>query len=509
MMRVCLGDIVLILFVSFLLGPSARAECPDWTPPAGLGGAVDAGVDLPTVELWKAYRDEREHDHFLEALGPEEARARYRIESSQIESGCVTTAQLIDLGRALFLREFTPEEGLGEGRRDRPLLRRFQRQGRGGPDANHCASCHWKGGFAGGGDRVDNAFLDGDGDRLGSHAERNPIALWGSGWIELLGQQMTRELQSQAEDIKERGQTEGSATGTLEANGVSFGTLRATMDEVGEVVLDFSQLEGVDPDFVVRPFGWNGRYATLRGMTLWSYHMHLGLQATEWVTRSPEEIAFGPGRLEDPDEDGVEDELTSAQITAVVAFLSTIDSPVVEIPTTGGYRPDPSLPTMEAKAAPEYTDRWSAGLTTFEEIGCASCHQPRMTLHSSEYRLTDELSLDLATDSAEPRPSIRESSGYTVALFSDLRRHEMGPLEGELDRSSEFITRPLWGLRNSAPYMHDGSAATFDAAIAMHGREGSEALPAAQAFAALPEKRRADLRVFLNSLGRAPTIRIR
>lgn len=37
----------------------------------------------------------------------------------------------------------------------------------------------------------------------------------------------------------------------------------------------------------------------------------------------------------------------------------------------------------------------------------------------------------------------------------------------------EWRTPPLWGLRDSAPYMHDGSAATVLEAIAMHGGEAS------------------------------------
>jgi CxxC motif-containing protein (DUF1111 family) len=34
-------------------------------------------------------------------------------------------------------------------------------------------------------------------------------------------------------------------------------------------------------------------------------------------------------------------------------------------------------------------------------------------------------------------------------------------------------TAPLWGLRASAPYLHDGRAATVDAAISAHDGEAS------------------------------------
>jgi cytochrome c peroxidase len=39
--------------------------------------------------------------------------------------------------------------------------------------------------------------------------------------------------------------------------------------------------------------------------------------------------------------------------------------------------------------------------------------------------------------------------------------------------SQEWRTAPLWGLRDSAPYMHDGRAATVDEAIQMHDGESN------------------------------------
>ncbi len=39
----------------------------------------------------------------------------------------------------------------------------------------------------------------------------------------------------------------------------------------------------------------------------------------------------------------------------------------------------------------------------------------------------------------------------------------------------EWRTPPLWGVRSSAPYMHDGRAKTIAAAIDMHGGEAATA----------------------------------
>ena len=39
---------------------------------------------------------------------------------------------------------------------------------------------------------------------------------------------------------------------------------------------------------------------------------------------------------------------------------------------------------------------------------------------------------------------------------------------------SEWRTPPLWGVADSAPYLHDGRASTLDVAIRQHGGEASK-----------------------------------
>ena len=76
--------------------------------------------------------------------------------------------------------------------------------------------------------------------------------------------------------------------------------------------------------------------------------------------------------------------------------------------------------------------------------------------------------------------------GVRVPLFSDLKRHDMGPGLAENFGShidSEFITARLWGVADTAPYLHDGRATTLTDAILAHG---GEAQLARDAFAALP-----------------------
>jgi mono/diheme cytochrome c family protein len=70
------------------------------------------------------------------------------------------------------------------------------------------------------------------------------------------------------------------------------------------------------------------------------------------------------------------------------------------------------------------------------------------------------------------------------------------PASGPAGRQ-EWRTPPLWGLRDSGPYLHDGRADTVEEAIALHGGEGSN--PARNYFALTPAERR-QLLAFLKSL---------
>ncbi|GDY18561.1 hypothetical protein LBMAG55_18840 [Verrucomicrobiota bacterium] len=96
----------------------------------------------------------------------------------------------------------------------------------------------------------------------------------------------------------------------------------------------------------------------------------------------------------------------------------------------------------------------AAGQQLFMAAGCALCHVPSMQTGPSK---------DPAFDRKE------------VRLFSDLLLHDMGSLGDGIVQAQagprEMRTAPLWGLRVSAPYLHDGRATTLDAAIAAHDGE--------------------------------------
>jgi CxxC motif-containing protein (DUF1111 family) len=121
-----------------------------------------------------------------------------------------------------------------------------------------------------------------------------------------------------------------------------------------------------------------------------------------------------------------------------------------------------------------------AGRELFHTIGCAQCHVPELTTGPSD---------------------IAALSGKKVRLFSDLLLHNMGALGDGIAQGDagprEFRTPPLWGIRGSAPYLHDGRAPNLDRAIRAHDGEGSVAR---DRYQALTLTQRAQLLAFVNSL---------
>jgi hypothetical protein len=97
--------------------------------------------------------------------------------------------------------------------------------------------------------------------------------------------------------------------------------------------------------------------------------------------------------------------------------------------------------------------------------------------------------IEVAPDKATTNPLA------VAGNFSLSKSNEVLPRFGAGAR--EWRTPPLWGLRYSAPYLHDGRAATIEDAIKLHDGEG---LLAAQEFAKLTPAQCAQVCEFLESL---------
>ncbi len=113
-------------------------------------------------------------------------------------------------------------------------------------------------------------------------------------------------------------------------------------------------------------------------------------------------------------------------------------------------------------------------------VGCASCHTPVLSTGPN---------------------AIAALSNQRVPLYSDLLLHDMGSLGDGIAQGAantrEMRTAPLWGVRASAPYLHDGRAPTLESAIQQHD---GEAAIVRDRFLRLPYNLRAALLDFLNSI---------
>ncbi|HEY2775990.1 MAG TPA: di-heme oxidoredictase family protein [Candidatus Binatia bacterium] len=466
--------------------------------------------DVTTSELLTRAIDLRRREDFdrmLDAYEPGELIEHATLNDIDFDNRKLGVDTLFVVGDELFAYLFRPENGWGgKGRRIdaidyTPSPRRIHDGLKGGPDAFACASCHSKGGPDGAGTGTQNAFLRGDGVALASADQRNPPHMLGLGPVELLGREMSSELAAEAKaaaDAAKKGKR--AVDKPLVTKGVSFGTI--TSDADGK--LDYSKIQGVDPDLVIKPFGWKGHQATLRAMIEESLQIHQGLLSKRiqlaikdgTLDRGP----YGNGPWYDVDEDGVSLEIDSGMLTTVVGYLAQLEVPVIRPPHDA-----------------QLLDLFAAGRRSFETIGCASCHVPSLDLKDPKLNAADGVPnapaflIDLSKDGDQPKVEPRYASpttSYIVHLFSDLKRHDMGPslaspaAQGAI-AASVFLTRPLWGLAETAPYLHDGRAPTIQDAIVMHG---GEAKAARDAYLALDENGKAGVRVFLASLSRQPKL---
>src|SRR5438876_5139616 len=468
----------------------------------------DDAVLLQELEKAVDLRRREDFDRMLDARDPGELIEHATLTEKALDRRILGIDALFVVGDELFGYLFRPENGWGSGGTDRkaidytPRLRRIHLGAAGGPDAFGCFSCHSKGGVDGAGTQTQNAFFRGDGERTGGADQRNAPHLLGLGPIACLAREMSAELQAQAAGARERAQAEGHPVEqALTTKGVAFG--RVTAEPDGR--LDTGAVEGVDPDLTVRPFGWKGHQATLRDIAEESLHIHQGLLSNriQLAVRDGTLDAgpYGRGPWYDVDEDGVSLEIQPSMLTTVVGYLAQLE-----------------VPTMRPPRDPGLLDAWAAGRIRFDEIGCAGCHVPTLELEETKLDARQDpdpnrpaFVIDVAKDGDGPKIEPKYAgpkTPYLVHLFSDLKRHDMGealatPSAQGTIPARVFLTRPLWGLADTAPYLHDGRAPTVHEAIVLHG---GEATAARDAYLALDDQGRASVRVFLTSLSREPKL---
>lgn len=481
--------ITLVLAASVLAGAGGDDPIP-WptgAPPTDLvlEARVAEALDLLTVERFEEYREAQEKG---------EDSGHSTVYQDDIDLGQYTADDLFAFGDAVFGHEFRMLDGYADVQAVVPG-RRVHDGSRGGLDTFSCSGCHSVGGPNGAGAATQNAYLFGNGETLDSTLVRNSPHVLGLGMVQAVAKEMSDDLQRQRAQALVDAEASGRPTTVrLQTRGVDFGQLTARPDGT----VDDAGLEGIDPDLVVKPFGWKGQFATLRRAIEDAARIHFGIQSSviaEQHRDTPMPDLLGPGpNWWDPDEDGLQRELEEGSLTATAVYLATLEVPVILPPSSPALR-----------------DRWAQGDALFDAVGCADCHTRALGLANSvwlEQPDTTEgtpFEIFLFEDGEEPKGS------PSVKLFSDLKRHDMGPILADPHADTDhdipvatWLTRPLWGLAETAPYLHDGRAATIPDAILAHG---GEARDSRDRFAALSDDERASLHVFLLSLTRTPKLR--
>lgn len=354
------------------------------------------------------------------------------------------------LGRALFERLVTPEEGLG------PLF-----------NAERCSACHEEPVVGGGGAKIPvlkatrfhsgvcDPLEDWGGDNIQLRATDGLLA-HGSG-PETIPHQATASVQVTGPPLFGLGLLEAIPVADLE--GTRLGTSRQ-----GEV----SSNLGSDPfpgrlprlpEGSVARFGRKGDAASVREFVETALIFELGLTTPAF----PEEQAVN-GVPIPPAADPVPDpEFHEEGLGLLVDYVRYL-----------------APPSREAHTSPAQADSVRRGERLFEAVGCINCHTPTWTTGR-------------APESALTR--------QTIHPYTDLRLHDLGGGDRDVCTGQalpgEYRTAPLWGLRHRRTLLHDGSATTPEDAISAHG---GQAASAAAAFFALSRQDQAFLLRFLASL---------
>lgn len=371
-----------------------------------------------------------------------------------------------------------------------------------GPDANSCAGCHNQPVSGGAGDFVANVFVSTpSGEPVSASVdpsfttERGTPSMNGSGLIELLAREMTLELnREKISAVREATERNKEVLVNLVAKGVSFGHITALPD--GN--LSLARVVGIDKDLIVRPFSQKGTISSLRAFTVNALNQHHGMQATE---------RFGilQSGDDDFDGDGVVNELTQGDVTAMVVYQATL--PV----------PGRLLPADPARRA-----RIDHGEGIFGKIGCAGCHVPTMIISEPTFyepgqfnlegtlRQRDALAtfrFDVRTDGPKPHPEVHNDGAVVVRAYTDFKRHRICDAERPQYCNEtliqgfvpidQFITKRLWDVGNTAPYGHRGDLTSLREAILAHGGEARESR---LLFQALPRSEQAAVVEFLKSM---------
>lgn len=225
-------------------------------------------------------------------------------------------------------------------------------------------------------------------------------------------------------------------------------------------------------------FGWKAQKARLDSFVMTACAVEVGLNVPNHPQAGhPQKADYMPAGLD----------LNQAQCDALINYISDLPAPV--------QRP----------FGDEVDEGYiKGGHALFAKVGCADCHVENvgevagifsdLLLHDMGGELGDTGSYDVFIPNSTPEGDVlqfTEQSGPKSRI----------PTKVVGATRQEWRTPALWGVRDSAPYLHDGRAQTLAQAIAMHGGESARST---HNFFALSDAERFQVISFLKSLV-APT----
>jgi CxxC motif-containing protein (DUF1111 family) len=400
--------------------------------------------------------------------------------------GPTASAKDIAAGRELFEHEWTPNDPLAKGDGLGPVF-----------NAKSCAACHFQGGLGGGGEISHNAtgyeILPRPEDRrlLSGSIHNYSVDPADKESFSVLRKQFPirkGRIESRIVAMENCPPSQQSVT-IPDVDPIRTLSVQSTaiygsgwLDRISEkaIVQNFrdrnfrniSRELGMKfdtipvgklrtlPDGRVGRFGWKAQFASLEDFVATACANEIGLGTPNLAQTKPITKSNAPE---------VTPDLDRKQFGQLMAFIETLPRPV-EV-------------GQDATAAKH-------GKELFSTIGCAQCHVPDLGGVKGVY--TDFLMYTLD----DPLPPGGGGGPYGPEPPAELPRPD------DLPKPSEWKTPPLWGVADSAPYFHDGTAFTLHDAILRHDGDGKGVK---KAYQELSKDKQAELVAFLNTLKAPPT----
>ncbi|WP_196139214.1 di-heme oxidoredictase family protein [Aliikangiella sp. G2MR2-5] len=408
-----------------------------------------------------------------------------------------------------------------------------------GPNAEACNVCHTTETIGGAGDGAGPAGLNVIRDPLHSGSpsdfiQRNTPHLFGMAGLQLLAEEMSSDLKRLVDNTVDMACRNNAAVEQpLISKGIHFGSINVNPpcpDPQVEI-----RAHGIAQDLIIRPFQWKGSELSIRHFSRGAFHNELGM--------NPVELA---GDNIDGDFDGITNEITIADNTAMTVYLAAQPRPTSLLELSQLRRELRRRHGAEGSRVadelglPDLTFAQQQAIVNgqqiFKDIGCDGCHRSSLSVINTQYSEpsshpayreqifpggqpgldpSQAIIFDITRDQPDNQVFVgnrlvkhlgafeKNRMGHAlIRLYGDLKLHDMGArLAENIDETgsgaSVWMTKELWGLANTAPYLHDGRASTISEAIIEHGGEAEQSR---RNFSDLANIDKENLLAFLNNL---------